>query len=67
MFILSIYILGIIVYLVTLLIGYYKLDSGTEITLNELSYTIFMGLFSWIAFIAAISIMYGDITILKKK
>ena len=67
MFILSIYIIGIIAYIVTLWIGYHKLDSGTEITLNELSYNILMGLFSWIAFIAAISIIYGNITILKKK
>ena len=67
MIILSIYILGIIAYIVTLWIAYHKLDSGTEITLNELSYDILMGVFSWIAFIGAISIIYGDITILKKK
>lgn len=67
MIILSIYILGIIAYIVTLCIGYHELDSGTEITLNELSYNILMGLFSWIAFIAALSIIYGDKTVFRKK
>lgn len=67
MFTLSIYVLGIIAYLVTLWIGYHNLDSGTEITLSDLSFYLIMGVFSWIAFSLAIIILYGDTIVIKKK
>ena len=65
--VLSIYILGIIAYLVTLWINYRKLDSGTEISLSQLIFYILMGVMSWFAFISAMIIMYGDTIVLKKK
>lgn len=64
MFILLIYILGIIA---TLWFGYYSLDRGSEITLSELSATILMSVFSWVAFFILIMVIYGDKTVLKKK
>lgn len=64
---LLIYVLGVISYLVTLWIGYHKLDSGTEITLSDLVPTICMCVWSWIAFIAAIILLYGDTIVFKKK
>lgn len=65
--ILSIYILGILAYLVTLVIGYHKLESEATITLSELLVHILLGFFSWLAFLAGILTIYGDTTILKKK
>lgn len=66
-YIFSIYILGIIAYLLTIWIGYRNLDSGTEITLSDLTFYLIMGVFSWIAFSSAILVMNGDKIVLKKK
>lgn len=63
-YIFSIYILGIIA---TLYVIYHTTDSGTEVTLSELSFIIIGSGFSWLAFIIAILIIYGDKTVLKKK
>lgn len=63
-YIYSIYILGIIA---TLYFIYHTTDSGTEVTLIELSFIILVSGFSWLAFIIAILIIYGDKTVLKKK
>lgn len=60
----SIYILGIIA---TLYVIYHTTDSGTEVTLIELSFIILASGFSWLAFIIAILLIYGDKTVLKKK
>lgn len=60
----SIYILGIIA---TLYVIYHTTDSGTEVTLIELSFIILASGFSWLAFIIAILSIYGDKTVLKKK
>lgn len=62
-YIFLIYILGIIA---ALWIWYHDLDRGTEITLSELSFVILMCVFSWVAFIILIMIIYGDKTVLKK-
>lgn len=64
MLILLIYILGIIA---TLYFIYHTIDSGTEVTLIELSFIILVSGFSWLAFIIAILIIYGDKTVFKKK
>ena len=64
---LLIYVLGVIAYLVTLWIGYHKLDNGTEITLLDLVPTICMGVWSWIGFTAEIILLYGDTIVFKKK
>lgn len=64
MIILTIYVLGIIA---TLWIWYHDLDSGTEVTLFELSGTIMFSLFSWVTFIILIMIIYGNKTVFKKK
>lgn len=64
---LSIYILGIIAYLLTLWIGYQKLYRGTKITLGDLILYILPGVFSWIAFLLEIPIIYGNTPVLKKK
>ena len=66
-YVFSIYILGIIAYLLTIWIGYRNLDSGTEITLSDLTLYLILGVFSWIAFVLAILIMNGDKIVLKKK
>lgn len=66
-YIFSIYILGIIAYLLTIWIGYRNLDSGTEITLSDLTFYLIMGVFSWIAFSSAILVMNGDKIVFKKK
>lgn len=66
-YVFSIYILGIIAYLLTIWIGYRNLDSGTEITLSDLTLYLILDVFSWIAFVLAILIIYGDKTVLKKK
>lgn len=63
-YIFSIYILGIIA---TLYVIYHTTDSGTEVTLIELSFIILGSGFSWLAFIIAILLIYGDKTVLKKK
>ena len=63
-YIFSIYILGIIA---TLYVIYHTTDSGTEVTLIELSFIILASGFSWLAFIIAILLIYGDKTVLKKK
>lgn len=63
-YIFLIYILGIIA---TLYVIYHTTDSGTEFTLIELSFIILGSGFSWLAFIIAILIIYGDKTVLKKK
>lgn len=63
-YIFSIYILGIIA---TLYVIYHTTDSGTEFTLIELSFIILASGFSWLAFIIAILLIYGDKTVLKKK
>lgn len=63
-YIFSIYILGIIA---TLYFIYHTKDSGTEVTLIELSFIILASGFSWLAFIIAILVIYGDKTVLKKK
>lgn len=63
-YIFSIYILGIIA---TLYVIYHTTDSGTEFTLIELSFIILGSGFSWLAFIIAILLIYGDKTVLKKK
>lgn len=63
-YIFSIYILGIIA---TLYVIYHTTDSGTEFTLIELSFIILGSGFSWLAFIIAILVIYGDKTVLKKK
>lgn len=63
-YIFSIYILGIIA---TLYVIYHTTDSGTEFTLIELSFIILVSGFSWLAFIIAILLIYGDKTVLKKK
>lgn len=63
-YIFLIYILGIIA---TLYVIYHTTDSGTEVTLSELSFIIIGSGFSWLAFIIAILIIYGDKTVLKKK
>ena len=64
MLILLIYILGIIA---TLYFIYHTIDSRTEVTLIELSFIILVSGFSWLAFIIAILIIYGDKTVFKKK
>ena len=64
MLILLIYILGIIA---TLYFIYHTIDSGTEVTLTELSVIISVSSFSWFAFIIAILIIYGEKTVFKKK
>lgn len=64
MFILLIYILGIIA---TIWIAYHNLDRGEEITLSELTFFILMCVFSWVSFIIVIIIEYGDTTVFKKK
>lgn len=64
MLILLIYILGIIA---TLYFIYHTTDNGTEVTLIELSFIILVSGFSWLAFIIAILVIYGDKTVLKKK
>lgn len=64
MLILLIYILGIIA---TLYFIYHTTDNGTEVTLIELSFIILVSGFSWLAFIIAILIIYGDKTVFKKK
>lgn len=64
MLILLIYILGIIA---TLYFIYHTTDIGTEVTLIELSFIILVSGFSWLAFIIAILIIYGDKIVLKKK
>ena len=64
MLILLIYILGIIA---TLYFIYHAIDSRTEVTLIELSFIILVSGFSWLAFIIAILIIYGDKTVFKKK
>lgn len=61
---LLIYILGIIA---TLWTWYHVLDSGTKITLSDLTIAILMCVFSWIAFIGVIIIVYGNTTIFEKK
>ena len=61
---LLIYILGIIA---TLWLWYHNFDSGTEITLSDLSFGILMSVFSWVAVFILIMIIYGDKTVLKKK
>lgn len=63
-YIFLIYILGIIA---TLYVIYHTTDSGTEVTLNELSFIILASGFSWLAFIMTILLIYGDKTVLKKK
>lgn len=63
-YIFSIYILGIIA---TLYVIYHTTDSGTEFTLIELSFIILGSGFSWLAFIIAILIIYGDTTVFEKK
>ena len=63
-YIFLIYILGIIA---TLYVIYHTTDSGTEVTLSELSFIILGSGFSWLAFIIAILVIYGDKTVLKKK
>ena len=63
-YIFSIYILGIIA---TLYVIYHTTDSGTEVTLIELSFIILASGFSWLAFIMTILLIYGDKTVLKKK
>ena len=63
-YIFLIYILGIIA---TLYVIYHTTDSGTEVTLIELSVIILASGFSWLAFIIAILLIYGDKTVLKKK
>ena len=63
-YIFLIYILGIIA---TLYVIYHTTDSGTEVTLSELSFIIIGSGFSWLAFIIAILVIYGDKTVLKKK
>ena len=63
-YIFLIYILGIIA---TLYFIYHTTDSGTEVTLNELSFIILASGFSWLAFIMTILLIYGDKTVLKKK
>lgn len=64
MFILLIYILG---FIATLWVFYRSLNSGTEITLNDLSLAIVVCGFSWFGFIILILVMYGDETIFKKE
>lgn len=63
-YIFSIYILGIIA---TLYFIYHTTDSGTEVTLIELSFIILASGFSWLAFIIAILVMNGDKIVFKKK
>jgi uncharacterized membrane protein YqhA len=61
---LIIYILGIIA---TLWTYYHNLDSGYEVSLSELLFTIIGSLFSWVAFIILIIAIYENETVFKKK
>ena len=63
-YIFLIYILGIIA---TLCTWYHVLDSGTKITLSDLTFAILMSVFSWITFFMLIIIVYGNTTIFEKK
>lgn len=61
---LIVYILGVIV---TLWASYHNLESGTEVSLFDLLFTVLLSLFSWIAFIVEILLTYGGKTVFKKK
>lgn len=61
---LIIYILGIIA---TLWAYYYKLESGEEVSLLDLSFTIMTSLFSWVTFIILMLETHGDEVVFKKK
>ena len=61
---LIVYILGVIV---TLWASYHNLESGTEVSLFDLLFTVILSLFSWIAFIVVILLTYGGKTVFKKK
>ncbi len=61
---LIVYILGIIA---TLWAYYYSLESGEEIDLLELSFSIASSLFSWVTFIILILVVYGDKIVFTKK
>ena len=63
-YILLFYVLGIIA---SLWLWYHNFDSGTEITLSDLSFGILLSVFSWAAVFILIMIIYGDKTVLKKK
>lgn len=64
MFILLIYILGIIA---TLWIAYRIIDSGREVTIADLCWVIILSLFSWVAFLMILIIEYKDKVVFKKK
>lgn len=64
MFILLIYILGMIA---SLWLWYHNFDSGSEITLSDLLFGILLSVFSWAAVFILIMIIYGDKTVFKKK
>lgn len=61
---LIVYILGVIA---TLWASYYSLESGKEVSLFDLVFTVILSLFSWAAFIVVILFMYGSKTVFKKK
>lgn len=61
---LIIYILGIIA---TLWAYYYKLESGEEVSLLDLSFTIMTSLLSWFTFVLLIISIHGDEVVFKKK
>lgn len=59
-----IYISGIIA---TLWVSYHNMESGEEVSLLDLSFIVILSLFSWVAFIVTILLIYGDKIIFKKK
>ena len=61
---LIIYALGIIAALWTY---YYSLKSGEEVSLFDLLFIVLLSLFSWVAFIVTILLIYGDKIVFKKK
>ena len=61
---LIIYISGIIA---TLWVSYHNLESGEEVSLLDLLFIVILSLFSWVAFIVTILLIYGDKIVFKKK
>ena len=60
----TIYLLGVVA---TILLLYYSLEHGLEITVGDIVFALIISMFSWLTFVICFVIFFADYVVFTKK
>ena len=60
----TIYLLGVVA---TILLLYYSLEHGLEITVGDIVFALIISMFSWLTFVICFVILFADYVVFTKK